>query len=95
MQVKKADIDKIFSKLNLEVRSTKHRYGWLLYEGRKILRVHYSHGKGSLPGKISDKIRSQLRLSSDEFKRLISCPLTMEGYISLLDKKGLLKAIHT
>jgi len=45
MQIKKAEIEKIFGKLRLEVRSTKHRYGWFCFEGRKILRVHFSHGK--------------------------------------------------
>ncbi len=45
MQIKKAEIAKIFEKLKLDVRSTKHRYGWFTFEGKKILRVHYSHGK--------------------------------------------------
>jgi uncharacterized protein YkuJ len=45
MQIKKNDIGKIFEKLKLEVRSTKHRYGWFTFQGRKVLRVHYSHGK--------------------------------------------------
>ena len=63
MQVSKADIKKVFEKLKLEVRSTKHRYGWFTFEGKKILRVHYSHGRGSLPGRVSDKVRSQLKIN--------------------------------
>ncbi len=89
MQVKKADIQKVFRKLGLEVRSTKHTYGWLIVDGKKILRVHYSHGKGEVSGKVGDKIRSQLRLSQDDFRSLISCPLTLEGYIEILREKGL------
>ncbi len=46
--MKKKDIDKLFSKLELTVRSTGHHYGWLMIDGVKILRVHYSHGKGDL-----------------------------------------------
>ncbi len=57
----KNEIEKIFEKLKLEVRSTKNRHGWFVSEGRKILRVHYSRGKGSIPGRASDKIRSQLK----------------------------------
>jgi hypothetical protein len=49
MQIKKSEIGKVFKKLKLDVRSTKHRYGWFVFEGRKILRVHYSHGN---PNKI-------------------------------------------
>ncbi len=90
MQVKKSDIQKVFKKLGLEVRSTKHKYGWLIVDGKKILRVHCSHGKGEVSGKIGDKIRSQLRLSQDDFRSLISCPLSLEQYIEILREKGLL-----
>lgn len=60
MQIKKSKIGKVFEKLKLDVRSTKHRYGWFIFEGRKILRVHYSHGRGNIPGRVSDKIGSEL-----------------------------------
>lgn len=90
MQVKKADIQKVFKKLKLEVRSTTHQYGWFSLEGRKILRVHFPHGKGDLPGRVSDKIRSQLRLSQRDFKELIACPLSLDGYVDILKRKGLI-----
>ncbi|TVQ96673.1 MAG: hypothetical protein EA399_15360 [Desulfovibrionales bacterium] len=54
MQVSKRDIHGIFHKLNLEARSTGHHYAWLMHEGRKILRVHVSHGKGD-PGEFRIK----------------------------------------
>lgn len=91
MQMTKSDLSKMFSKLNLEVRSTKHVYGWLVVEGKKILRVHYSHGKGDLPGKIGDKIRNQLKLTRNDFKDLIDCPLSREGYLDILKKKGMIE----
>ena len=90
MQIKKNKIGKIFKKLRLEIRSTKHRYGWFTFQGRKILRVHYSHGKGSIPGRVSDKIRSQLKLAQKDFRNLIDCPLSLEGYEKILKKKGLI-----
>ncbi len=90
MQIKKAEIRKIFSKLKLDVRSTKHRYGWFTIEGKKILRVHFSHGKGDIPGRVTDKIRSQLKLSQNDFKSLINCPLSSDDYVEILKKKRIL-----
>jgi hypothetical protein len=83
-------LGKIFKKLKLEVRSTKHRYGWFHFNGRKILRVHYSHGRGSIPGKVSDKIRSQLKLNKKDFKNLIDCPLSLKDYEAILKEKGII-----
>ena len=88
--MKIADVEKIFRKLALQVRSTGHRYGWLTVRKKKILRVHYSHGKGDLPDKIMHKVRGQLKLSEKDFKDLIPCPLTLEGYLDVLKRKGLL-----
>jgi len=90
MQIKKDQIGKLFKKLKLEVRSTKHRYGWFTFQGRKVLRVHYSHGKGSIPGRVSDKIRSQLKLTQKNFRNLIDCPLSLEDYETILKEKGLI-----
>ena len=87
--MKKADIEKIFHKLSLDIRSSGHNYGWLIVKNRKMLRVHYSHGKGDLPNKIMHKIRGQLKLSEKDFKDLVACPLTYEGYLSILKRKGL------
>jgi hypothetical protein len=94
MQLKKTELTRIFNKLNLEVRSTTHHYGWFTYQGKKILRVHYSHGKGDIPGKVSDKIRSQLKLSQDDLRELINCPLSVADYIEILKRKGLISDIE-
>ena len=84
---------KIFRKLDLKVRSTGHNYGWLIVNGRKILRVYYSHGKGDIPSVVVNKIRGQLKLSQKDFLELINCPLTYEGYLSILKQKGILRMI--
>jgi hypothetical protein len=88
--MKKVDIERIFNKLSLRVRSTGHNYGWLTVSDKKILRVHYSHGKGELIDKIMHKIRGQLKLSEKDFKALVACPLTYEDYLEILKRKGLL-----
>ena len=62
-------------------------------KNKKILRVHYSHGKGDLPDKIMHKIRGQLKLSEKDFKDLVTCPLTYHEYLDILKRmkrKGLL-----
>ncbi len=89
--MKKREVGKIFKKLNLRVRSTGHHYGWLVVNGKKILRVHYSHGKGDISRKIENKIRGQLKLSQENFKELVDCPLTYEDYIRLLKQKGFIR----
>ena len=94
MQIKKNEIGKLFKKLKLEVRSTKHRYGWFTFEGRKVLRVHYSHGRGNIPGRVTDKIRSQLKLGQKDFKELITCPLSLEGYEAILKDKGIIETAN-
>jgi len=94
MQIKKNEIGKLFKKLKLEVRSTKHRYGWFTFEGRKVLRVHYSHGRGNIPGRVTDKIRSQLKLGQKDFKELINCPLSLEGYEAILKDKGIIETVN-
>ena len=84
MQIKKNEIGKIFRKLGLEARSTKHRYGWFTFQEKKILRVHYSHGKGDIPARVSDKIRSQLKLTQEDFRNLMDCPLSLKDYETIL-----------
>jgi len=59
-----------------------------MVKNKKILRVHYSHGRGDLPNKIMHKIRGQLKLSEKNFKDLVACPLTYEGYLDILERKG-------
>ena len=34
--MKKREIEKIFKKLDLKVRTTEHNYGWLVVEGKKV-----------------------------------------------------------
>ena len=88
--MKKREVEKIFKKLDLKVRSTGHNYGWLIIGGNKISRVHYSHGKGDIPGSIVNRIRGQLKLSQKDFKELVACSLSYEDYINILKQKKLI-----
>lgn len=88
--MKKSEVERLFRKLGLKVRSTGHNYGWLIVTGKKILRVHYSHGRGNIPDKIISKIRGQLKLSLKDFKNLIDCLLGYGDYINILKQKGII-----
>ncbi|MBM4053634.1 MAG: hypothetical protein FJ264_02950 [Planctomycetes bacterium] len=88
--MKKSEVERLFRKLGLKVRSTGHNYGWLIVTGKKILRVHYSHGRGDIPDKIISKIRGQLILSLKDFKNLIDCLLGYGDYINILKQKGII-----
>ncbi len=89
-KVKKGEVERLFRKLGLKVRSTGHNYGWLIVNGKKILRVHYSHGRGDIPDKIVSKIRGQLKLSLKDFKKLIDCLLGYDDYINILKQKRII-----
>lgn len=87
--MKKKDIERIFTKLDLKVRATDHNYGWLIVNRKKILRVHYSHGR-DIPDNVVNKIRGQLKLSTKDFKNLINCPLSYQDYIAILKQKKII-----
>ncbi|WP_347272948.1 hypothetical protein [Candidatus Kuenenia sp.] len=88
--MKKNEVERLFKKLELKTRSTGHNYGWLTVNDKKILRVHYSHGKGEIPDKIVSKIRGQLKLYLKDFKDLIDCSLNYNNYINILKQKGII-----
>jgi len=91
MQVKKAEAETIFNKLEVEIKSTKHHVsGWIMNENKKILPVYYSHGKGDMPGKVGDMFRQSFKLNEDQFKDLRDCPLDRDGYIDILKEKQLI-----
>ena len=78
----------IFQKLEVEVRDGKDVYGWVVQKGQKILRVHRSKGEGDVPGKVSDKIRQQLKLNEEQIKGLVSCEVGREAYLGILRGRG-------
>lgn len=90
MQLKHRDVEAIFAKLEMEVRSTHHVIGWFTYRGKKVLKARFSLGKGDIPEKIAHKLRGQLKLNLDDFIALRDCPLDRDGYIAILKDKGLI-----
>lgn len=88
MQLTTRDTKKIFEKLHLEVDTSGHHVkGYLLHDGKVILRLYYSHGNASLPGNVSHKFRRSMRLSIDELRDFLACKMTRERYIEILCRR--------
>jgi hypothetical protein len=88
MQVKKKEAEKIFAKLDIKKKSSNHHVsGWVIIDGKKTLPVHYSNGKGDMPGKVGDRFRKSFKLNVNEFCELRDCSMTREEYFSLVLKK--------
>lgn len=79
---------KIETKLGLKSRNAGDRLSWFEHEGVVVVRTKRSHGNKDLPEHL---IRQQLKLNERQFSDLIDCPLTKEGYIDILTKKGIIK----
>lgn len=82
------EFERLVTKLQLKVRDSRDRLAWFEYEGRVITRTKRSHGKGFDPP--SDLIRQQLKVSGKDLNELIRCTLSLEDYIQILKKKGLI-----
>ncbi len=92
MILRKRDLERIFRKLCIEERKSKHHIrGYLIYEGKKILSLHYSFGRGDMPGRISEKFRKSLNASAEELEGLVECSIDGDQYIELLRKKGIIQ----
>lgn len=88
LQVKKQEIQKIFSKLEIITTQNNHHVrGFITINNKKVIPIYYSHGKGDLPGRVPDKFRKSLRLEVDEFRLLVQCPLKKEEYYEILKKR--------
>lgn len=85
MQLTTRDADVIFRKLDLQcVDSSHHVRGYLVHEGHRVLALYYSFGRKPFPGRTSDKFRRSMHLADYELRRLVSCTMSREEYVSLV-----------
>ena len=87
MSLKVRDVDRVFDKFQMEIKTGNDIYARLYYGGKFILRTRRSFGKHKIEGPVRYLIRQQLKLSEDEFAEAIGCSLKREGYIEILKKK--------
>ncbi|MBI4339417.1 MAG: hypothetical protein HY680_05640 [Chloroflexi bacterium] len=88
MTIKAQEFDRLVAKLGLKTRESGDLLAWFEYEGKVVTRTRRSKGSGDLP--MQHSIRQQLKLNEDEFQKAIGCSLTMEEYIAILKRKGLM-----
>ena len=67
-------------KLGITFRSAGELNGWYEHNGRRVARITVPHGRKFLPPKTYKSMATQLKLTVDEFDRLLECPLTTEEY---------------
>lgn len=84
------DIRKAYDKLHIELKPGKHFRGWFEFGGRKQWPVQMSHKRGEVPGKVPDKISTQLNLSMAELRQLIDCTIDHDEYVQLMRARGFL-----
>ena len=86
--VKAREFDRLVAKLGLQVRESRDILAWFEYDGKIITRTRRSKGSGDLP--MQHSIRQQLKLNEQEFRKAIGCSLSLNDYVEILRKKGLL-----
>lgn len=67
------------------------RWAYLFVAGRRVIATRRSRGSGKVGGKIPHLIRQQMKLDEHQFRDLVNCPLTREGYLEILKNKGLIE----
>ncbi len=87
MSLKARDVDKVFGKFRMKIKTGNDIYARLYYGGKYILRTKRSLGKHKIEDKVRYLIRQQLKLNEEEFAQAIDCSLKREGYIQILKRK--------
>ena len=88
MQLKVKQVERIYEKLGMEINNTHHKLAYFRYNGKVIFKTRLSNGSGD--AKAIDKIRQEFKLNEVDFCNLRDCPLSKEGYVEILKKKGLI-----
>lgn len=88
MTLKAREIDGAWAKLGMETKNTGDLHALFKHDGKLIPRTKRSFGSGKLDGNIPNLIRQQMKLNDSQFRDLIDCPLTRDGYIEILRAKG-------
>lgn len=92
MQLTKREAIRIMQRLEVVCKeSTHHIRGIFCVNGRRVLAVHCSNGKGDLPDKVPERFRRSLKLNAEEFERLRKGRMDRAEYISILRQKGVIR----
>lgn len=65
-------------------------YRFFAYGRRTPILTKISHGASECSRSLLSQMAKQLHLSSDEFARMLNCPMKSEEYVRLLCERGIL-----
>ena len=82
MDITLRDAEFVFGKIGVErVESTHHVRGFVVVDGRRVLPIHFSRGRGSMPPRTAILFRQSLKLSEAELREFLRCHLSREDYL--------------
>lgn len=81
-------------KLEITLRKRGEWVGWLIVNGKKIIRFSVTPPKGQGRNELSSGAAAKLKLDSKvtkaQLNELIDCTLSRDGYIEILIEQGLI-----
>lgn len=84
------EFDRVVRKFGFEVRGGDHVKARLYVGGRVVVRSKRSRkDSGDLPH--HQRIRQQLRLTEQQLRDAVNCPLDRDGYMEILRGRGIIK----
>lgn len=75
------------NKLDIDFGSGSEQNGWFSLNNKKVARITVPYGRKSIPPKTYKSMANQLKLSVEDFDKLLDCPLKKEGYIKIIKAK--------
>ena len=88
MTITDRDFDLIIRKYGFETRNSGDLLAWFVHEGKVVVLTRRSYKRGDLP--MQHSIRQQLKLTEDELADAINCTLDLDGYVAVLQRKGVI-----
>ncbi|PIS22385.1 hypothetical protein COT50_02175 [candidate division WWE3 bacterium CG08_land_8_20_14_0_20_41_10] len=87
---KKVIAKKVSKVLDVRIKQSHHTIYNFYHNGKFILRTYHSHRTGDLRDFEVQCMKSQLKLDNkQQLLDLNNCPLSAEGYLEILSRKGL------
>lgn len=75
-------------KVGLSFRGRKERVAWYVLNGKRRFRVRApKKHPGDLPPGTAGSIKSQLKLTTSQFRQLVACPISGAEYEELIRQK--------
>ena len=89
MTIRARDFDLLIRKFGFQTRNSGDLLAWFEHDGKVVVRTKRSHTRGrDLP--FQHNIRQQMKLNQEELAQALRCDIDRNGYVELLQRKGIL-----